>query len=95
MAEQVAIKPGTEIYSVFKKVVSHHNEDDLDQAVVSTSMKELYENIHDAYLEWQSALSHFETAECKEMVDYFSYRIKASQIRYEYLLRKAKDHQTQ
>jgi len=30
----------------------------------------------------------------KEMVDYFAYRIKASQIRYDYLLRKAKESYT-
>jgi len=59
------------------------------------STAELYEAIHEAWLEWQSALLNFETADCKEMVDYYSYRIKASQIRYEYLLRKAKALQAQ
>ena len=48
------------------------------------------ENIQDAYNEWQNAMANFETAEGKEMVDYYAYKIKASEIRYDYLLRKAK-----
>lgn len=63
--------------------------------VEDPSTAELYEAIHDAWLEWQNALLNFENADCKEMVDYYSYRIKASQIRYEYLLRKAKALQAQ
>ncbi len=58
-------------------------------------LQELTENIHDAYIEWQNAMANFETAEGKEMVDYYSYKIKASQIRYEYLLRKAKEARAQ
>ncbi|HOP72150.1 MAG TPA: DUF2508 family protein [Thermoclostridium caenicola] len=54
------------------------------------ALAELYETIREAWLEWQNALLNFEDADCKEMVDYYTYRIKASQIRYEYLLRKAK-----
>lgn len=54
------------------------------------ALTELYETIREAWLEWQNALLNFENADCKEMVDYYTYRIKASQIRYEYLLRKAK-----
>jgi hypothetical protein len=50
--------------------------------------------IQDAYMEWQSALTNFENAEGKDMVDYYAYRIKASQIRYDYLLRKAKESYT-
>jgi alpha-galactosidase/6-phospho-beta-glucosidase family protein len=58
-------------------------------------MRELTENIQDAYIEWQNAMANFETAEGKEMVDYYSYKIKASQIRYEYLIRKAKEARAQ
>ena len=31
----------------------------------------------------------------KEMVDYYAYKIKASEIRYDYLLRKAKENMAQ
>ena len=58
-------------------------------------MNELSEIIKDAYFEWQNALANFETAESKEMIDYYSYRIKASEIRYGYYLRKAKEAKAQ
>lgn len=55
----------------------------------------LMNNIKDAYVEWQNALANFETAESSEMIDYFAYRIKASEIRYNYLLRKVKEAKAQ
>ena len=58
-------------------------------------MRELTESIQDAYTEWQNAMANFETAQSKEMVDYYSYKIKASEIRYDYLLRKAKENRAQ
>jgi len=58
-------------------------------------LEQLRESIQDAYREWQNALSNFESAEGKEMVDYYTYRIKASQIRYDYLIKKAKEAMNQ
>ena len=58
-------------------------------------MRELLENIQEAYNEWKNAMANFETAEGKEMVDYYAYKIKASEIRYDYLLRKAKESRAQ
>lgn len=58
-------------------------------------LRELTENIQDAYTEWQNAMANFETAEGKEMVDYYAYKIKASEIRYDYLIRKAKESRAQ
>lgn len=43
-----------------------------------------------ARTEWMDALSEFEHAKEKEIIDYCVYRIKACQIRYEYFLREAK-----
>lgn len=58
-------------------------------------MDELTEIIKDAYFEWQNALANFETAETKEMIDYYAYRIKASEIRYDYFIRMAKKAKVQ
>ncbi|MGI6050389.1 MAG: DUF2508 family protein [Acetivibrionales bacterium] len=58
-------------------------------------MDDLADVIRDAYSEWQNALANFDTAESKEMIDYYSYRIKASEIRYGYYLRKAKEAKAQ
>lgn len=52
---------------------------------------ELMENIRNAKKEWVEANTNFEYVEDQEIVDYYTYKILASQIRYEYFLRKAKE----
>ncbi|HOQ75564.1 MAG TPA: DUF2508 family protein [Thermoclostridium sp.] len=89
MAEQIAAGPGTGLLSALGQV-SGKRSGIFGRTREDPSRAELYETIHEAWLEWQNALLNFEDADCKEMVDYYAYRIKASQIRYEYLLRKAK-----
>lgn len=59
--------------------------DSLDEA------KEIIDNIKDARKEWLNANMHFEYAFEEELVDYYTYKIKASQVRYEYFLKKAKE----
>lgn len=95
MAEQITVSPGTVMFDVFKRRMSGKSEVISKRELENFTVKELYDTIHDAYMEWQNALQNFENADCKDMVDYYSYRIKASQIRYEYLLRKAKALQVQ
>lgn len=51
----------------------------------------LLENIHQARQEWLSVVANFEQAENEDMVDYYIYRMKACQIRYNYLLKLAKE----
>jgi hypothetical protein len=92
MAEQMTVKHGAEVYGAFRRLASKRDEANR-RALADAEARELCEIIHDAWLEWQNALMNFENADCKDMVDYYSYRIKASEIRYEYLLRKAKDMQ--
>ena len=81
MTDEV-INNKTESFSFFKRLSG-------------AKIRELTENIHDAYIEWKNAMANFETAEGKEMVDYYAYKIKASEIRYDYLIRKAKENQAQ
>jgi hypothetical protein len=52
---------------------------------------ELMESIKSARHEWANANMSFEYANEKEMVDYYTYKIKACEVRYEYLIRKAKE----
>lgn len=47
--------------------------------------------LKEAYDEWQSASRNFDYADSEELVDYYTYKIKASEIRYQYFLRKAKE----
>lgn len=51
---------------------------------------ELIECIEKARNEWEHAYSSFESAKENEIIDYYIYNMKACQVKYEYLLRKAK-----
>jgi len=51
----------------------------------------LLKNISQARQDWLSALSNFEQAWESDLIDYFIYRMNACQVRYNYLLKKAKE----
>ncbi|HHU91267.1 MAG TPA: DUF2508 family protein [Clostridiaceae bacterium] len=94
MTDEV-INNKTESFSFFKRLSGAKIREAAELAKKEALMRELTENIHDAYIEWKNAMANFETAEGKEMVDYYAYKIKASEIRYDYLIRKAKENQAQ
>ena len=52
---------------------------------------DLIYSLKDAKKEWIDANMCFEFADAQEMVDYYTYKIKASQVRYEYFLKAAKE----
>jgi hypothetical protein len=52
---------------------------------------ELLENIKSAKKEWLDANSNFEYIEDKDIVDYYTYKILACRVRYEYFLKIAKE----
>ena len=52
---------------------------------------ELIENINQAKKEWLEANSSFEYIDDKDIIDYYTYKILACQIRYEYFLKLAKE----
>ena len=51
---------------------------------------ELMENLRKAQNEWIVASTNYEFAQEEELIDYYAYLIKASQIKYDYLLKKIK-----
>jgi hypothetical protein len=51
----------------------------------------LLKNIRQARQDWLSAVSNFEQAEDADLIDYYIYKMKACQVRYNYLLKKAKE----
>ncbi len=53
--------------------------------------KRLLESLYNAKLEWTTALDNFQLADSKDMVDYYTYKITACQIKYNYLLKQAKE----
>ena len=82
-------------FSFFRRLAGAKSREAARLAEKEEMMRELTENIQEAYNEWKNAMANFETAEGKEMVDYYAYKIKASEIRYDYLLRKAKESRAQ
>ena len=95
MSEQIVIKQKSDIQGILKRFSATKVQEAADRALKEEYFQELTNSIQDAYMEWQSALSNFENAIGKEMIDYYAYRIKASQIRYDYLIKKAKEAQNQ
>lgn len=78
--------------SIFSKINSLLKEKSETIYTYNTGENEdLIENINDAKKEWLSARNNFEQAVESEIIDYYIYKIKAYQIRYEYLLKKAKE----
>ena len=95
MSEQAAVKQKSDVLSIVKRFSATRAQETASLAEKEEYYRELRESIQDAYMEWQYALANFESAESSEMVDYYAYRIKASQIRYDYLLKKAKEARIQ
>lgn len=94
MSEPAIVKQRSDLLSILKKIGVSRTQDGDTQAQKDEYYKQLTESIHEAYMEWQIALTNFEGADNTEMVDYYAYQIKASQIRYNYLLKKAKELNT-
>jgi len=53
--------------------------------------QDLINNLKSAQKDFETAVSNYEFAEEPELVDYYTYKIKATQTRYQYLLKKAKE----
>ena len=90
MSEQAILRQKPNILGIFKKT-SNLKAQEASSAIKNENYQEITQSVNDAYNEWQNALHNFENAESKEMVDYYAYRIKASQIRYDYMIKKAKE----
>jgi hypothetical protein len=52
---------------------------------------EFLDNLKKAQDELNVAVNNYEFADEPELVDYYTYNIKAAQTKYEYLLKKAKE----
>lgn len=57
----------------------------------TSETEELMKTIIDARNEWLDAVSSFEYACEEELVDYYTYKMKACEARYTYFIKLAKD----
>lgn len=53
--------------------------------------KELLLNLNQARAEWEQAIQNYEFAHEQELIDYYTYKIKAAQTKYQYLLKRIKE----
>lgn len=53
--------------------------------------EELVKNLKIAQIEFETAINNYEFANDPELVDYYTYNIKATQTKYQYLLKKVKE----
>lgn len=53
--------------------------------------QDLIDNLKNAQDDFETAVSNYEFAKEPELIDYYTYKIKATQTRYQYLLKKAKE----
>ena len=58
---------------------------------LDTDIQDLIKNLKNAQSEFENAISNYEFADDPELIDYYTYKIKATQTRYQYLLRKVKE----
>lgn len=52
---------------------------------------ELIKAITDARNEWLESVANFEHAYEEDIVDYYTYKMKASEVRYSYFIKKARE----
>lgn len=57
----------------------------------SGDFRELIESIKSAQRDWICANANFNDTSDQDIIDYYTYMIKAYQVRYEYLIKKAKE----
>jgi len=74
---------------LFKKLYRWGAEEELSES--ASDRKNLLENIQQARQEWLNAVENFDQAENEDLVEYYIYRMKACQVRYNYLLKMAKE----
>lgn len=77
-------KRSTNIFNYILDKLSKAKETDTDTL-------DLIKNLKNAQSDFETAISNYEFAKDPELVDYYTYKIKATQTRYQYLLKKAKE----
>lgn len=79
-------------YGLFRRlfqVKEHNDEAELYKPDQDSGM--LLNNIRQARQDWLVAASNFEQADDPDLIDYYIYKMKACQVMYNYLIKKAKE----
>ncbi|HHX18758.1 MAG TPA: DUF2508 family protein [Clostridium sp.] len=87
--QNIKVEKYSPITKIFSKLLPKAESDiACDNDVLDK--KELIECINRARNDWINANREFEYAQNDEIIDYYTYKIKACQVRYEYFLKLAK-----
>jgi hypothetical protein len=73
------------------KAFTFKGRTDLSAQAGRRETEEIFDCLKNAKAEWDEANMNFDYAEDKEIVDYYIYRMKACEVRYDYFLKKAKE----
>ncbi len=84
-------KPKNGFFNRLSKVFSTKEKIETVSFNESSDFKELIESIKSAQRDWLCANANFNYTSDQEIIDYYTYMIKAYQVRYEYLIKKAKE----
>jgi hypothetical protein len=84
-------KPKNSFFNRFIKAFSAKEKIESVSFNESGDFKELIESIKSAQRDWLCANANFNNTSDQEIIDYYTYMIKAYQVRYEYLIKKAKE----
>lgn len=90
--EQIKIKTRHAVAAGLDKLLRKNKR---QNKLENNETKDLLENLAKARNEWWTASVNYEFAKEDELIDYYSYLIKASQIKYDYLLKKIKEKGTE
>lgn len=88
--EQIKTK-GRQSFVTFLDKLSWDNKLMKQRNKERADVNELLENLEKTRQEWIAASTNYEFAEENELIDYYTYSIKAAQIKYDYLLKKVKE----
>lgn len=64
---------------------------ELEMPKLTAAENEILDGVRSAYEEWKDANRNFEYAEISEIIDYYTYKIKASEVRYDYYIKLARE----
>ncbi|MDK2800840.1 MAG: hypothetical protein PWP27_2094 [Clostridiales bacterium] len=90
----IEMKPSEDNNNILQELLSNFFMQKKPPVKINPKMREkeeLIANLNQAKKELDIANTNFEFAQDEELVDYFIYKIKAAETRYQYLLKKAKE----
>jgi hypothetical protein len=86
---ELRIKKRNPLYELFKLFGIREKKDVMTDDHQGDA--DLLKCLRDAKAEWLNTSANFEHADNREIIDYYTYKLKACEIRYEYYLKKAKE----